>query len=191
MNSFITRKISFLLLLLFLNHPETCSAFRIPFALQITKCSTVAFWSSRSISNSDQKTTTAPLTKGGILSTTTSLDAGTRRKNNNSKVATFKNIEEVLECFKEEPIGVLFGTKSCGPCHSMKEEMKQIHSTFGNELLLFDVDIDRWPSVASKMNVIMAPTLLVFQQGQVQLRLEGMLPAETILKELSAYLGHS
>lgn len=99
-------------------------------------------------------------------------------------------MEEVLERFHEEPIGVFFGTKSCGPCHSMKEEMNKVHSAFGNELRLFNVDIDRWPSVASKMNVIMAPTLLVLQQGQVQLRLEGMVPAETILKELHSFLGH-
>ncbi|CAJ1948345.1 unnamed protein product [Cylindrotheca closterium] len=187
MNSFITRIIYFLqFLILFLNPSTTTSAVRIPFALPITKCSTISFWSSQ---------TKTLITEGGIVSSsTTSLNAAIGRKGNKNhkrKVATFKNIEEVLESFYEEPIGVLFGTKSCGPCHSMKEEMKQVHSTFGNELLLFDVDIDRWPSVANKMNVIMAPTLLVFQQGQVQLRLEGMLPAETILKELRSFLGHS
>ena len=175
-NTFTIRLYSLFLLFLVINsHLLITSAFRIPSAPAVRRCSTVAFWSA----NADHVHTDK---------LSTSLYAAGQKKRNK---ITFKNIEEVLERFYEEHIGLFFGMNSCGPCQSMKEVMKQVHSALGNDLLFFHVDIDRWPSVATKMDVTHAPTLLLFQQGQVQLRMEGMVPAEAVLQELNSFLGHN
>lgn len=71
----------------------------------------------------------------------------------------------------------------------MKHEMEQVRTTFGNEILLFHVDIDRWPSVATKLEVTLTPTLLVFQEGQVKLRMEGMVSTDVLLEEIRTILG--
>eukprot|EP00980_Cylindrotheca_fusiformis_P007032 scaffold1475_cov111-Cylindrotheca_fusiformis.AAC.11 len=98
----------------------------------------------------------------------------------------FKNFDQVLDCFHGEPILIYFSTTRCGPCQLMKKELKQAHAAIGNRMKMFQVDTEKWPKVASRLEVASLPCLVVFREGQTILRLEGLTTAESIVEHVNA-----
>ena len=100
----------------------------------------------------------------------------------------FKNFEHVLETFREEPVIIYFSTNKCGPCKLMKKEVAVIKEMVGNELKMFSIDAEKWPQVGSRFKVSRLPCIVVFQEGEVKLRLEGVNSAETVVEQVRSLL---
>jgi len=100
----------------------------------------------------------------------------------------FKNFEQVLKTFYEEPVVIYFGNSSCGPCRLMKKEMVMVKEMVGHELKLFSIDTEKWPEVGSRFNIARVPTLVLFRGGEIQLRLEGLISAETVVEQVRSLL---
>lgn len=111
-------------------------------------------------------------------STTTALSATVR----------FKNFEQVLETFRDEPVVIYFGTANCGPCRLMKKEMTTFKEMVGKDLKVFSIDTETWPEVGSRFKVTRIPTLVLFREGEIQLRLEGLNAAATMVELVRSLL---
>ena len=102
----------------------------------------------------------------------------------NAEKVRFKNFEQVLDAFHEEPVVIYFSTPKCGPCKLMKKELKEVNTKIGNEFKMFNIDTEKWPKIASRLDVATLPCLVLFREGEVKLRLEGVVPAESIIKQI-------
>jgi thioredoxin 1 len=100
----------------------------------------------------------------------------------------FKNFEQVLDCFHGEPIIIYFSTVHCGPCQLMKKELKQVQTQLGEDMKMFNVDTEKWPKIASRLQVATLPCLVVFREGEIKLRLEGVTSADSIIEHLDSFL---
>lgn len=100
----------------------------------------------------------------------------------------FKNFEQVLDTFHEEPVVIYFSTSKCGPCKLMKKEVAAIKEMVGNEFRMFSVDTEKWPQVGSRFHVSRLPCLVLFREGEVKLRLEGVNSAETVVQQVRSLL---
>lgn len=115
------------------------------------------------------------------------IDMGARQPASSSTALNaamkFKNFDQVLDAF-EEPVLVYFSTKNCGPCKLMKKEVEEVRRMVGEDFKVFSIDTERWPSVGSRCKVAKLPCLVVFQQGQILLRFEGVNKAEDVVKQV-------
>jgi thioredoxin-like negative regulator of GroEL len=100
----------------------------------------------------------------------------------------FKNFEQVLDTFREEPVIIYFTTAKCGPCQLMKKELEVVRKMIGDELKMFSIDTEKWPQVGSRFQVARLPCLVVFSEGEIKLRLEGVNKAESVVEQVRTLL---
>lgn len=100
----------------------------------------------------------------------------------------FKNFEQVLDTFREEAVVIYFSTEKCGPCQLMKKEIAAVKEMVGDELKMFTIDTEKWPKVGSRFEVARLPCLVVFREGEVKLRLEGVNSAQTVVEQVRSLL---
>ena len=65
----------------------------------------------------------------------------------------FKSFEEALEIYYDMPILVSFTSSLCGPCKVMKKELEQVRQTLQEDVIIFHIDTDRFPTLGSRYNV--------------------------------------
>jgi thioredoxin 1 len=113
--------------------------------------------------------------------------AGTRRSKSPS--SKFKNIEEMLDTFRAEPVLVSFTSVNCGPCRLQKKELAAVAQVVGSGFKMFAIDTEKWPHVGSRFKVGKLPCLVVVKEGEVLLRLEGFTRAEDVLSRIKPIYG--
>ena len=96
----------------------------------------------------------------------------------------FRNFDEVLSTFQEEPLMVIFTSVNCGPCRLMKKEINQVNSLMGGRYKIVAVDTEKFPHVGSRFEVAALPCLLMVQNGEEILRLEGVVKAEEVIERV-------
>ena len=69
--------------------------------------------------------------KDGKLSGSTSTDGSSTAL---GAAKRFKNFEQVLETFREEPVIIYFSTVNCGPCRLMEKEVQNLRRQVGDEM---------------------------------------------------------
>lgn len=104
-------------------------------------------------------------------------------------VATFKNLDDVLETYHEETVLVCFYTANCGPCRLMKKELEGLQRLLSQEndlppLRIFRLDTERYPALGVRFNIHRLPSLLFVKDREVQLKLEGVNTAEVIAERV-------
>jgi len=82
-----------------------------------------------------------------LVDSTAAAAASTSRTSLHAKQHKFKNFEEVLATYHEEPLMVIFTAVNCGPCRLMKQELKQVSSMVGGKLQMFAVDTEKFPHI--------------------------------------------
>jgi thioredoxin-like negative regulator of GroEL len=70
----------------------------------------------------------------------------------------------------------------------MKKEMATFKEMIGSELKVFSIDTEKWPEVGSRFKVARVPTLVLFRGGEIQLRLEGLNSAQTVIEQVKSLL---
>jgi thioredoxin-like negative regulator of GroEL len=113
--------------------------------------------------------------------------AGTRRSKSPS--SKFKNIEEMLDTFRAEPVLVSFTSVNCGPCMLQKKELAAVSQVVGSGFKMFAIDTEKWPHVGSRFKIGKLPCLVVVKEGEVLLRLEGFTRAEDVLSRIKPIYG--
>ncbi|KAI2493438.1 hypothetical protein MHU86_21095 [Fragilaria crotonensis] len=100
----------------------------------------------------------------------------------------FKNFEEMLLNFGSSLVVVSFSTDLCGPCRLMKKELSRISSNIGDGVKVFSVDTDKFPKLGARYNISVLPTLVVFKEGQIQDRIEGIGKAHSVEERIRGLL---
>ncbi len=88
----------------------------------------------------------------------------------------------------ELPVLVDFYATWCGPCQMMAKILTQVQSQLQTKLQVVKIDTDKYPNLASQHQIHALPTLVLFKQGRVIDRIEGVLSAEQLVQRLGPLL---
>jgi len=76
----------------------------------------------------------------------------------------------------------------CGPCRAVAPIVEEIAEDFAGKAKIVKINIDENPAIAAKYNVMSIPTLLFFQNGEVQKQIIGLVSKAKIAEKLNALL---
>lgn len=92
---------------------------------------------------------------------------------------------EVLE--SSTPVLVHFGAPWCGPCRMIEPLLTRFQAQWGKGFKLIGINADENLKLSSQYQIKTLPTLLLFQEGKVVHRLEGMYQREQLRTELQRW----
>ena len=96
---------------------------------------------------------------------------------------TENNFEkEVLK--SEIPVLVDFWASWCGPCKMMAPVVDEISQEMSGKAKVCKVNIDDYPSLATKYQIMSIPTFLTFENGKVKNMTVGVQDKKDIISKL-------
>jgi thioredoxin 1 len=88
----------------------------------------------------------------------------------------------------EVPVLVDFWAEWCGPCKMIAPVLEEIAEEQDGKIQIVKLNIDDNLEVTRRFDVMSIPTLILFKDGQPEVRLIGAKPKGQLLQEISAYL---
>jgi thioredoxin 1 len=86
------------------------------------------------------------------------------------------------------PVLVDFWAEWCGPCKMISPVLEEIAQEQAGKVQIVKLNIDDNLDVTRRFDVMSIPTLILFKDGEPQLRLIGAKPKGQLLEEISAFL---
>lgn len=95
----------------------------------------------------------------------------------------FSSFQEMLAASKK-PVLIDFYATWCGPCQIMSNILEQVSIQMHDEIQIVKIDGDHYSNLASQHGVHAYPTIVLYKDGQVAFRAEGVIPAPQLIQEL-------
>jgi thioredoxin 1 len=87
-----------------------------------------------------------------------------------------------------EPVLVDFWAEWCGPCKMISPILEEIASEQTGKLRIRKVNVDENLELGRRFDVMSIPTLILFKEGEPQLRIVGAKGKGQLLQELHPFL---
>lgn len=97
------------------------------------------------------------------------------------------NMDDYLKRVKSNLVLVDFNAIWCGPCKVLKPIVKQVVANNSSKVELFDIDVDKNPSIANAMNIRQIPLLILYKEGKEVWRQLGVTDEETLTALVNKY----
>lgn len=86
------------------------------------------------------------------------------------------------------PVLVDFWATWCGPCKMVAPILEEIQAEQGDRIRIVKVDVDESPALARQYDVMSVPTMVLFKDGQPELKIVGAKGKAQLTEELARYL---
>jgi len=86
------------------------------------------------------------------------------------------------------PVVVEFWAEWCPPCKLIAPILDSIAADYSGQLRVFKVNSDQRPELSRRYEVMSVPTILVFDQGELRMRMVGARSRARLLQELSVVI---
>jgi thioredoxin 1 len=93
---------------------------------------------------------------------------------------------EVLNA--DKPVLVDFWAEWCGPCRMIAPSVKEIAAEYEGKLKVAKLDIDENPATPGQYGIMSIPTLMLYKDGEVIVRITGALPKEQLVARIAPHL---
>ena len=120
--------------------------------------------------------------------------AGTARPSRKAITVGFHGLALTDQTFDEEiksaaePVLVDFWAEWCGPCKMVAPILDEIAADNQGKVKIAKVNIDENLELARRFDVMSIPTMILFKEGEPQVRIVGAKGKGQLLQELHPYL---
>ena len=88
----------------------------------------------------------------------------------------------------DKPVVIDFYTDWCQPCKMMDPILHQVKENIGDRATILKLNVDKSPYYTQRYSILSVPTLIIFKQGKILWRKNGVASKEEILHHLNFHI---
>ena len=102
-------------------------------------------------------------------------------------ILTSANFDETIKSSKT-PILVDFWAEWCGPCKAMNPILTEIAKEQAGKVTIAKLNVDDHGDIAQRFSVMSIPTMMLFSEGEMKLKMIGAKGKPQLLAEIAEFI---